>query len=110
MEPMAFERSAIYFKRHKRSKGRAALFRQLRASPANQTPDVQQQSFAGTLRGGCNGAAAGLRGDCFGTVYPAGFAGSAAGGLITGKTSAIPTSISARMGRLRPFSCALSLA
>ena len=45
MELMAFERSAIYFKRHKRSKGRAALFRQLRASPANQTRDVQQQMF-----------------------------------------------------------------
>ncbi len=39
------QRSAIYFKRHKHSKGRAALFRQLRASPANQTPDVQQPIF-----------------------------------------------------------------
>jgi len=45
MESLATQRSAIYFKRHKRSKGRAALFRQLRASPANQTPDVQQQMF-----------------------------------------------------------------
>jgi hypothetical protein len=45
MESIATQRSAIYFKRHKRSKGRAALFRQLRASPANQTRDVQQQMF-----------------------------------------------------------------
>jgi hypothetical protein len=45
MESIATQRSAIYFKRHKRSKGRAALFRQLRASPANQTRDVQQQAF-----------------------------------------------------------------
>ena len=37
--------SAIYFKRHKGSKRRAALFRQLRASSANQTRDVKQQTF-----------------------------------------------------------------
>jgi hypothetical protein len=37
--------SAIYFKRHKGSKRRAALFRQLRASAANQTCDVEQQTF-----------------------------------------------------------------
>jgi hypothetical protein len=45
MESIAGRRSAIYFKRHKRSKGRAALFRQLRASPANQTRDAKQQTF-----------------------------------------------------------------
>jgi hypothetical protein len=37
--------SAIYFKRHKGSKSRAALFRQLRASPANQTHDAKQRTF-----------------------------------------------------------------
>ena len=36
---------AIYFKRHKRSKGRAALIRQLRASSTNQARDVNQQTF-----------------------------------------------------------------
>jgi hypothetical protein len=45
MQPTAKQSSAIYFKRHKRSKCRAALFRQLRASPANQTRDVKQQTF-----------------------------------------------------------------
>jgi hypothetical protein len=40
--------SAIYFKRHKGSKSRAALFRQLRASPANQTRDIRQQTFGNT--------------------------------------------------------------
>jgi hypothetical protein len=45
MESTVPQRSAIYFKRHKRSKGRAALFRQLRASPANQIRDVKQQTF-----------------------------------------------------------------
>jgi hypothetical protein len=47
MESIALQRNAIYFKRHKRSKGRAALFRQLRASPTNQTGDVQQQQMFG---------------------------------------------------------------
>jgi hypothetical protein len=37
--------SAIYFKRHKGSKRRAALFRQLRALAGNQTCDVKQQTF-----------------------------------------------------------------
>jgi hypothetical protein len=45
MESTGTQRSAIYFKRHKGSKGRAALFRQLRASPTNQTRDVKQQTF-----------------------------------------------------------------
>jgi hypothetical protein len=45
MEPTVQQSSAIYFKRHKGSKYRAALFRQLRASLANQTHDVKQQTF-----------------------------------------------------------------
>ena len=45
MEPTITQNSAIYFKRHKGSKRRAALFRQLRASAANQTFDVKQQAF-----------------------------------------------------------------
>jgi hypothetical protein len=45
MQPTAKQSSAIYFKRYKGSKCRAALFRQLRASPANQTRDVKQQTF-----------------------------------------------------------------
>ena len=45
MQPTVQQSSAIYFKRHKGSKRRAALFRQLRTSPANQTRDVKQQAF-----------------------------------------------------------------
>lgn len=45
MQPTAKQSSAIYFKRHKASKHRAALFRQLRASATNQTSDVKQQMF-----------------------------------------------------------------
>jgi hypothetical protein len=45
MEANVQQSSAIYFKRHKGSKSRAALFRQLRASPANHTHDVRQQTF-----------------------------------------------------------------
>jgi hypothetical protein len=45
MKPTVQQSSAIYFKRHKGSKCRAALFRQLGASPANQTRDVKQQTF-----------------------------------------------------------------
>jgi hypothetical protein len=37
--------SAIYFKRHKRSKYRTALFQQLRASSTNQTRDVKREKF-----------------------------------------------------------------
>ena len=48
MKPTVQQSSAIYFKRHKGSKCRAALFRQLRASPANQTRDVKQQTFGNT--------------------------------------------------------------
>jgi hypothetical protein len=45
MEPTVQQSSAIYFKRYKGSKSRAALFRQLRASLANQIHDVKQQTF-----------------------------------------------------------------
>jgi len=45
MQPTAKQSSAIYFKRHKGSKCRAALFRQILTSPANQTRDVKQQMF-----------------------------------------------------------------
>jgi hypothetical protein len=45
MEATVQQSSAIYFKRHKGSKSRAALFRQLCASPANQTRDIRQQTF-----------------------------------------------------------------
>jgi hypothetical protein len=44
MEATVQQSSALYFKRHKGSKSRAALFRQLRASPANQSHDVKQQT------------------------------------------------------------------
>ena len=45
MKSTVQQSSAIYFKRHKGSKSRAALFRQLHASPANQTHDVKQQTL-----------------------------------------------------------------
>src|SRR5438045_6921628 len=41
----AIQMSAIYFKRHKGSNRRTALFRQLRPSPKNQSRDVRQQTF-----------------------------------------------------------------
>jgi hypothetical protein len=45
MEPKVTPSSALYFKRHKGSKRRAALFRQLRPSPTNQTRDLRQQTL-----------------------------------------------------------------
>jgi hypothetical protein len=42
MEAAARQRSAIYFKRHKASKCRAMLFRQLRASAPNRICDLKQ--------------------------------------------------------------------
>jgi len=44
MQPTLTQSSAIYFKRHKESKRRAVLFRQLRASSTNQTRDVKQKA------------------------------------------------------------------
>jgi hypothetical protein len=58
--------SAIYFKRHKRSKCRAALFEQLRASSTNQTRDVKQQTFGtGYISQGVRSGQLSLRGLAF---------------------------------------------
>jgi len=63
MQPTAKQNSAIYFKRHKRSECRAALFRQLRASPANQTRDIQQQGLGhGYIAQGLQAGQLSLRG------------------------------------------------
>jgi hypothetical protein len=51
MQPTVQQSSAIYFKRHKGSKRRAALFRQLRASAANQACDVKQLTFGNAHTG-----------------------------------------------------------
>jgi hypothetical protein len=51
MQPTVQQSSANYFKRHKGSKHRAALFRQLRASAADQTSDVKQQAFGNVFIG-----------------------------------------------------------
>jgi hypothetical protein len=48
MEAAARQRSEIYFKRHKASKGRAVLFRQLRASATNQICDLKQPTLGNT--------------------------------------------------------------
>jgi hypothetical protein len=45
MEANVQQSSAIYFQQYKGSKSRAALFRQLRASPPNQSRDPKQQMF-----------------------------------------------------------------
>ena len=63
MQLTGTQRSAIYFKRHKRSKCRAALFRQLRATLENQTRDVKQNT-------GDNVHPAGVS---TGTIVPTGF-------------------------------------
>jgi hypothetical protein len=42
----AAQNSTIYFQRYKRSKARAALFRQFRASPANDRRNLTQPTFA----------------------------------------------------------------
>jgi hypothetical protein len=66
MQPTAKQSSAIYFKRHKRSKCRAALFRQLRASPANQTRHGKQQAFGnGYIAQGLQAGQLPLRGLAF---------------------------------------------
>jgi hypothetical protein len=48
MEAAARQRSEIYFKRHKASKGRAVLFRQLRASATNQIYHLKQPTLGNT--------------------------------------------------------------
>jgi hypothetical protein len=50
MEAESRQRGAIYFKRHKASKGRAVLFRRLRASATNQIYHLKQL----TLGNGCS--------------------------------------------------------
>jgi hypothetical protein len=46
MELTGTQSSALYFKRHKRSKRRAALFLQLRATSTDQTRDVKEKAVA----------------------------------------------------------------
>jgi hypothetical protein len=48
MEATARQRSEIYFMRHKASKCRAVLFRQLRASATNQIRDLKQMTLGNT--------------------------------------------------------------
>jgi hypothetical protein len=48
MEAAARQRSEIYFRRHKASRGRAGLFRQLRASAKNQIGDLKQTTLGNT--------------------------------------------------------------
>jgi hypothetical protein len=46
LEATVTQNSALYFKRYKGSKERAALFRQLRASPKDRTCNARQQTFS----------------------------------------------------------------
>jgi hypothetical protein len=48
MEAAARQRSEIYFMRHKASRRRAVLFRQLRASATNQICDLKQPTLGNT--------------------------------------------------------------
>jgi len=48
METAARQRSEIYFMRHKASRRRAVLFRQLRASATNQICDLKQLTLGDT--------------------------------------------------------------
>jgi len=48
MEAAARQRSEIYFIRHKASRRRAVLFRQLRASATNQICDLKQLTLGNT--------------------------------------------------------------
>jgi hypothetical protein len=48
MEATARQRSEIYFMRHKASRRRAVLFRQLRASATNQICDLKQPTLGNT--------------------------------------------------------------
>jgi hypothetical protein len=49
MEPTITQNSALYFARHKVSKRRAALFRQLSTAARKQGPDVRRQPTFGDL-------------------------------------------------------------
>jgi hypothetical protein len=48
MEAAARQMSEIYFRRHKASRRRAVLFRQLRASATNQICDLKQTTLGNT--------------------------------------------------------------
>jgi len=48
MEAAARQRNEIYFLRHKASRRRAVLFRQLRASATNQICDLKQLTLGNT--------------------------------------------------------------
>jgi hypothetical protein len=43
MEPTLTQNCALYYAQHKTSKGRAALYKKLRAAARNRTLDVRQQ-------------------------------------------------------------------
>jgi hypothetical protein len=49
MEPTLTQNCALYYARHKTSKGRAALFKKFRAAARKQGPDVRQQLTFGNL-------------------------------------------------------------
>jgi hypothetical protein len=48
MEPTLTQNCALYYAQHKTSKGRAALFKKLRAA-ARKRPDVRRQLTSGDL-------------------------------------------------------------
>jgi hypothetical protein len=63
MELTGTQSTALYFKLHKRSKRRAALFRQLSATSTNQARDVKQKAVANAyIRQGFRSEQLSLRG------------------------------------------------
>jgi len=49
MEPTLTQNCALYYAQHKTSKGRAALFKKLRAAARERRPDVRRQLAFGDL-------------------------------------------------------------
>jgi len=49
MEPTLTQNCALYYAQHKTSKGRAALFKKLRAAARKRRPDVRRQLTFGDL-------------------------------------------------------------
>jgi len=49
MEPTLTQNCALYYAQHKTSKGRAALFKKLRAAARKRRPDVRRQLTSGDL-------------------------------------------------------------
>src|SRR4029077_8954623 len=49
METTLTQNSALYYAQHKTSKGRAALFKKLRAGARKRRPDVRRQLTSGDL-------------------------------------------------------------